>query len=99
MTSYHLKGIYCTLAVFASILFLSCGSSGTIPFPEKELGYTQPVEVPLQFTKEKTLVFDTAKRGGIKPVLRKMDLNALPSAPFDTAGFRQFTTLPDQVHF
>ncbi len=60
------------ITVTIALLFLvSCSNTAEIPFPEKTLGYTQPVTEPLQFTKEKNLVFDTAKRGGVKPVVKK----------------------------
>ena len=75
---YHFK---LTATSFLLIILFSCNyNPGEIPFPEKELGYAQPVTVPLQFTAEKNLNWDTAKQGGIKPVIKKLDIEALPSA-------------------
>lgn len=86
----------------------SCNNSTSIPFPEKELGYQQPVSIPLVFTAEKPLVFDTPVKGGVQPVIKKLDLAALPASTYDSTGFQPFpvwpasspfniTTLPDTV--
>ncbi|MEO6315373.1 MAG: two-component regulator propeller domain-containing protein [Chitinophagaceae bacterium] len=99
MTRRTVNNIYFILVVFTGIVFLSCNSSASIPFPEKELGFTQPEAMPLQFTGEKKLIFDTATKGGVKPVIRPLDLNALPSAVFDSNGFRNFTSAPEQRPF
>ena len=38
------------------ITLFSCNfNSDEIPFPEKELGYTQPVTIPLKFSSEKKI--------------------------------------------
>lgn len=83
----------------ALIIFSSCHNSGDIPFPEQELGYSQPVTVPLQFSAEKKLNWDTAKTGGIKPVIKKLDIDALPGVPYDTSGFKPFNKPPEEVRF
>ncbi|MGC4034629.1 MAG: two-component regulator propeller domain-containing protein [Chitinophagaceae bacterium] len=90
--------------LFPFILFLmtlsACNNgSEEIPFPEKEAGYTQPVTVPLKFTEEKKLSWDTVKKGDIKPVISKLDIDALPSKPFDSTGFKPFTKAPEETHF
>ncbi|MES1213917.1 MAG: two-component regulator propeller domain-containing protein [Bacteroidota bacterium] len=88
--------------LLASLVFiaLSCNNnSGEIPFPEKELGYSQPVTVPLKFSEEKKLTWDTAKKGDIKPVVMKLDLDALPSKPFDSTGFKPFAKAPEETKF
>ena len=81
------------------IILFSCNDRpDEIPFPENELGYSQPVTVPLQFTAEKKLTWDTARRGGIKPVIKKLDIDALPSTPYDTAVLNHLQP-PEEVHF
>src|SRR6185312_11547573 len=87
------------IAIFCvSISFFSCNNSVDIPFPEKELGYEQPVTTPLVFSETKKLTWDTAKKGGITPVIKKFDINALPSFPYDSTGFKSFTQPPEEVH-
>ncbi|MEJ0104466.1 MAG: ATP-binding protein [Bacteroidota bacterium] len=90
-----------SIAVF--ILFIALSSchtnSGNIPFPENELGYIQPVTMPLKFTEEKKLIWDTAKKGDIKPVTTKLDIDALPSKPFDSTGFKPFSKAPEETKF
>jgi hypothetical protein len=80
MTKHKISFPALFLATFLSVTFISCNNnSGNIPFPEKELGYSQPVSIPLQFSEEKKINWDTAKQGGIKPVIKKLDIQALPS--------------------
>ena len=95
------KQPYYQLIIFfiAFIILSSCNNSGTVPFPEKELGYTQPVAVPLQFSSEKKLHWDTVKTGGINPVTKKLDIDELPSLAYDTTGFTPFSEAPAQVNF
>ena len=81
------------------LIFSSCHNSGDIPFPEQELGNSQPVTIPLQFSAEKKLHWDTAKTGEIKPLLKKLDIDALPSIPYDTTGFRPLSKPPEEVKF
>ena len=95
------KYSFCRLTAifFALTVFLSCNNSGDIPFPEKELGYSQPVTVPLVFSDTKKLKWDTVKTGGIKSVVKKLDIESLPSTPYDPFGFRPFPKPPLQVSF
>ena len=87
-------------ACFLLITLFSCNfNSGDTPFPEKELGYLQPVTIPLQFSAEKKLTWDTTQKGTVKPVTRKLDLDALPSTPYDSNGFKPFTNKPAEVRF
>ena len=44
--NYHCCLLF--ISSLAFIIFLSCNDSQNIPFPKKELGYSQPVTVPLQ---------------------------------------------------
>ncbi|HUZ60372.1 MAG TPA: two-component regulator propeller domain-containing protein [Hanamia sp.] len=86
-------------SVLSIFIFLSCNNSGNIPFPENELGYTQPVTVPLVFSATKKLKWDTSRKGGITPVIKKFDINVLPAFPFDSTGFKPFSQSPVEVHF
>ncbi|HSN09210.1 MAG TPA: two-component regulator propeller domain-containing protein, partial [Hanamia sp.] len=88
-----------TVLFFSVTVFLSCNNSGNIPFPEKQLGYTQPVTVPLVFSATKKLKWDTARKGGITPVIKKFDINALPAFPYDSTGFKPFSKPPEETHF
>ena len=85
--------------VILLIIFSSCNNSENIPFPESELGYSQPVTVPLLFSAAKPLKWDTAKKGGITPVVQKLDIDALPSQPYDTTGFITYNQPPEVVNF
>ncbi len=78
---------------------VSCNHNKSIPFPEQELGYAPPVTVPLVFTKAQKLSWDTVKTGGINPLIKKLDIEALPSVPFDSTGFRPFATAPGEGRF
>ncbi len=88
-----------TAVFFLLIVFLSCNNRpGEVPFP-KTLETSQPTNVSLKFTEEKTLKWDTAKRGGIQPVTEKLNINSLPSVPYDVTGFKPFAQPPQTVHF
>jgi len=84
----------CMTVLAAGIAFFSCNNTGSVAFPDKELGYAQPVATPLQFTTEKKLVFDTPTKGGVHPVIKKMDFAKLPSSLFDSTGFKPFPVAP-----
>src|SRR5664279_639594 len=81
------------------IIFSSCDNTANIPFPEKQLGYSQAVTTPLVFSVAKKLNWDTAKKGSITPVIKKLDINAFPSIPYDSTGFRPFAQPPEEVNF
>ncbi|MEO8412266.1 MAG: two-component regulator propeller domain-containing protein [Ginsengibacter sp.] len=81
------------------IIFSSCNNTADTPFPEKQLGYSQPVTTPLVFSVAKKLNWDTAKKGGITPVIQKLDIDALPSIPYDSMGFRSFAQSAQEVRF
>lgn len=91
----------CFIAIsFFLLVLASCNNTpDEITFPQAELGYTQPETIPLKFTPEKKIKWDTAKRGAIKPVVKKMDINALPSVPYDSSGFKPFIKPPEEVKF
>ncbi len=88
------------IAVFiAFACFLSCNNSVDVPFPKKELGTTQPVAMPFVFSAPKKLNWDTVRSGRISPVVKKLDIDALPSRPFDSTGFKPFAEPPAEVKF
>jgi signal transduction histidine kinase/ligand-binding sensor domain-containing protein len=87
--------IFCLLAE----VFAACNNSNNIPFPDKELGYSPPLTVPLVFSNTKKLIWDTARKGGITPVIKKLDIDALPAFPYDSTGFKSFSEAPEEVHF
>ncbi|HTL08363.1 MAG TPA: two-component regulator propeller domain-containing protein, partial [Chitinophagaceae bacterium] len=86
--------VHCIVIMLAVLISCSCNNRVEIGPPAKELGYKQPVTLPLQFAAERTIHFDTTKKGGIQPVSKKLDLSSLPSLPFDSAGFRPFAAAP-----
>ncbi|RTL57584.1 MAG: hypothetical protein EKK37_16245 [Sphingobacteriales bacterium] len=95
------RQLYSLLPViaFVLIIFSSCNIATNIPFPEKEMGYTQPVSVPLKFSPEKKLIWDTSGRGAINPVIKKLDLDALHSEVLDSTGFNPLPQKPLETHF
>ena len=84
--------------VILIIIFSSCNNSENIPFPEAELGYSQPATMPLVFSGAKKLKWDTAKKGGITPVIKKLDIDALPAIPYDSTGFKPFASHPRKLN-
>ena len=99
MTKYN--PLYAVLtAVILVIILVSCNNTpDEVPFPENELGSSLPVAVPLQFSAEKKLTWDTVRHGGINPSIKKLDIEQLPSTPYDTSGFKSFSVQPEEVHF
>jgi hypothetical protein len=84
---------------FVFICTASCSNnSADIPFPAADTGFAQPVTVPLQFGPERKANWVTINTG-IKPVIKKLDLDALPQSPWDTLGFRPFEEPPVQTPF
>jgi signal transduction histidine kinase/streptogramin lyase len=88
-----------TTVILLNILVSCNNNPDEIPFPEDELGSSQPVAIPLQFSAEKKLTWDTVRRGGINPTIKKLDIDQLPSTPYDTAGFKPLSKSPEEVHF
>jgi signal transduction histidine kinase/ligand-binding sensor domain-containing protein len=88
------------IVALAIIIATSCNNNPSdIPFPVKDSGYAQPVSVPLQFTAPKKINWVITKTGGIHPSTSKLDIDTLPSSPYDTAGFRPFPQPPGENHF
>ena len=86
--SMYLICIFFSVVLFG-ILFSSCNAvPDSIPFPRNEFSYAKPVSVPLIYTPEKKLAWDTVKQGGVKSVIKKLDINALPSTVNDSSDFK-----------
>ena len=79
--------------------FVSCNNSGDIPFPHKELGYSQPVSAPLVLSTPVNLTWDTARKNGLIPVVKTFDINALPVYPYDSSAATAFAQNPNEVSF
>ncbi len=88
-----------TVVFFALTIFLSCNNSGDIPFPKKQLGTAQPVTIPLVFSAPRKLTWDTVRKERISPVIKRLDIDALPSRPYDSTGFKPFAQPPTEVTF
>jgi signal transduction histidine kinase/CheY-like chemotaxis protein/ligand-binding sensor domain-containing protein len=98
-----LKATPYRLLLVPAILFLlfltSCNNRPVdIPFPISDSGYPQPVQQPLQFSPPKKLKWVTLKTGSIKPSVRKLDIDALPSTHYDPSGFKPFGKTPEIIH-
>jgi signal transduction histidine kinase/streptogramin lyase len=93
--------LYCHLLTTAVVLLglSSCTNTTHSPFPEKELSYAQPVTIPLKFSTEKKLNWDTSGNGVIKPFIKPLDMEALPSGVFDSTGFKPLPQKPVDIHF
>src|SRR5580700_9493221 len=88
------------LLMVATIVAVSCNNTpADIPFPVADRGYPQPVSKPLAFSAPKKLNWVTLRTGRIKPVIKKFDINDLPSAPSDSSGLEPFLEAPVETHF
>jgi len=68
-----------------------------VPFPHADSGYAQPVVTPLQFTAPEKITFETVKTGVIRPTMRKLDIDVLPSTPYYSTGFIPLAKTPSAV--
>lgn len=69
----------------------SCKNANTIPFPENETDFPQPVSKPFKFSEPQKIKWETPKPDIIKPTTQtNIDINKLPSKPFDISGFQPF---------
>ncbi len=90
---------FCASA-FTAFVFSSCSNNTTdIALPEKETVLKKPVSRPLKFSEAKMLKWDTVKKGGLQPVVKKLDIDALPSVVYDSTGFRSFEMPPAVTAF
>jgi signal transduction histidine kinase/ligand-binding sensor domain-containing protein len=86
---------------FASIYTLQgCGSNQSgITFPYETETQHQPVSQPLKLGKEKKLNWHVVRSGGIKPDVKKLDIESLPALPYDSTGYKPITKAPSITHF
>lgn len=83
-----------TAVLFCIIGAASCTNNATeVPFPAKN-GFTVPESKPLVFSAPKPLLWDTIKKGPIKPVTKPLDINTLPSYVYDTVSAKPFMQAP-----
>lgn len=79
--------------------FFACNPSHEIPFPENELNFSQPVSSPLQFNAPVKLKWQIVRSGGVNPVTKKIAIDALPAAVYDTNRFQSFVKAPEEISF
>ena len=90
------------LAAIAIAFFTlaSCNNHAVdIPFPAGDSVFSQPVTQPLQLSKARKINWRTVKTGGVQAEIKKLDLNSLPSSPFDTTGYKPVPKPPQENRF
>ena len=88
------------IQIIAFFTLLSCNNNaGDIPFPEQDSANRQPVAKPLHFSGEKKLNWVTVKTGGLTPVIKHFDPDAIPAKTYDSTDYIPFTARPAQTHF
>ena len=93
-------GSWLMVAFTAFGALASCNNRGSdIPFPKNDSVWAKPLSQPLQLTAPKKLNWVTVKTGGIHPTIKKLDIDALPSTPYDASGFKPFASAPKEVKF
>ena len=86
--------------VIVLIVFSSCNNHvADIPFPFGDSSRPQPIAQRLKLSEPQKLTWTLIKSDAIKPEIRKLDINALPSEPFDTTGFKPIQKQPEEVRF
>ncbi|MCG2613281.1 ATP-binding protein [Terrimonas sp. NA20] len=92
----------------AQFLFISIGIAAVtscndtprdVPLAADKLAFPQPVTTALQFADTVQLKWDTIKKGSIRPVVKRLDLDALPSFPYDSTGFKKLSKAPEITRF
>ena len=88
------------VAIISLFILSSCNNHTVdIPFPISDSAFPQPLSQPLKFSAPKQLNWVTVKTGTIKPEIKKLDIDALPSAPYDASGFKPFPKPPEVARF
>lgn len=90
------------LLFIATSLFVLASCNNHVPdtpFPVSDSFNPQPVSQPLQLSTPQKLNWVTIKKGSIKPTIKKLDINALPSMPYDANGFKTLPKPPEEIHF
>ena len=74
------------------LLFISsCKNTSNIPFPENESEFAQPVSKLFKLSEPQKIKWEIPNPDSIKPVTQtKIDLDKLPTKPFDMGGFQPF---------
>src|SRR6516164_1211424 len=86
--------------VIVLIVFSSCNNHvADIPFPFGDSSRPQPIAQRLKLSEPQKLTWTLIKSDAIKPEIRQLDINALPSEPFDTTGFKPIQKQPEEVRF
>jgi signal transduction histidine kinase/ligand-binding sensor domain-containing protein/FixJ family two-component response regulator len=86
-------------ALIFLIFFTSCRNQAVeIPFPFSDSAYPQPVAKPLKLGAPKKLTWTTVKSGSISPEVKRLDIEAIPSQPFDSTGFKPLPSIPGELH-
>lgn len=93
------KDIYFIMIILVVFISNGCIKKTSVPFPEAQLGISEPTTVPLEFTPEQTIHWDTIKSEGFKPVVKRLNIEDLPTVPYDTSGFKPFPIPPKVSHF
>ncbi len=81
------------------IKLCSCNYKNEIPFPAKDLAKSQPITTPLVFSDTLNLIWDTSINTIIKPIVKPLNINALPVTKYDTNNFIPFYKPTEEVHF
>ena len=82
---FAIKALIAALIVIA---FAACKNAAEIPFPD-EPEFPQPITKPVQFSAEEKIVWSDSTTG-VRPTVKKFDIDKLPSAFFDSSRFIPF---------
>ena len=78
--------------------FASCNfSHKAVPFPADNEFYL--ATDPLKISDAIPVVFDSSQQRTVTPLVKKFDLNDLPSTVFDTLGYKPFLKQPEVTSF
>ena len=87
-------------AVMTLLIFSSCNrQNADTPFPISDSANLQPVDQKLAWSKPKKINWTIVRTDGIRPVIKKLDLNTLPSTEYDSLGFAPIISPPEVNHF
>jgi len=78
------------IAIGIAIGFASCKNTSTDVEQPPQTEYAQPVSYPLKFSKAKKIDWDSIKTVSVNPLVKKFDLNKLPTQSYDVTGFKPF---------
>jgi signal transduction histidine kinase/ligand-binding sensor domain-containing protein len=96
--NYFLLIIFFASASICTLEGCNSNQSG-ITFPYETETQHHPVSEPLQLGKEKKLNWHVIRSGGIKPEVKKLDIEGLPALPYDSTGYKPMTETPEISHF